>query len=150
MIADVRKIPASRKNPQFNEDNLSSSASEFGIRYQHFSGLGGLRPHQKIPSETNNFWENKSFHNYADYALSNEFRVSLNHLIECGMDGAVAILCAEAVWWRCHRKIIADYLIARGEVVFHIISERNPELGQLTENALIKPDGTIIYPQNSR
>ncbi|MCL8000165.1 DUF488 domain-containing protein [Brucella sp. 21LCYQ03] len=146
MIADVRKIPASRKNPQFNEDNLSGTATKLGIRYKHFSGLGGLRPHQNIPEDANNFWENKSFHNYADYALSNDFRVSLNHLIKCGMDCSVAIMCAEAVWWRCHRRIIADYLIAHGEVVFHIITDRHPEIAHLTENAFIQPDGTLIYP----
>ena len=146
MIADVRKIPASRKNPQFNEDNLASTASELSIRYKHIPDLGGLRSSQNIPAEMNNFWENKSFHNYADYALSNRFRMGLSHLIECNIDGSVAIMCAEAVWWRCHRRIIADYLIARGEVVFHIISDRDSEIAHLTENASVQPDGTIIYP----
>ncbi|MBO1027556.1 DUF488 domain-containing protein [Ochrobactrum sp. SD129] len=146
MIADVRKIPASRKNPQFNEDNLASTASELGMGYEHISDLGGLRPSQNIPAGTNDFWENKSFHNYADYALSDRFRTGLNHLIECGRNGSVAIMCAEAVWWRCHRRIIADYLIARGEVVFHIISDRNPEIAHLTDHASIQANGTIFYP----
>jgi uncharacterized protein (DUF488 family) len=94
----------------------------------------------------NAFWQNESFHNYADYALSPAFGSALEMLVALGRNRRCAIMCAEAVWWRCHRRIIADYLLARGETVFHILDENHIELARLTEAANPGPDGSLIYP----
>jgi uncharacterized protein (DUF488 family) len=94
----------------------------------------------------NGFWTNQSFHNYADYALSNEFQVGLEHLIEQGAGKRCAIMCSEAVWWRCHRRIVTDHLIARGEMVFHIMSQNRVEPAQLTSGAVPEVGKPVVYP----
>jgi uncharacterized protein (DUF488 family) len=90
---------------------------------------------------------NRSFHNYADYALGSEFAVGFTKLLESGGGGRCAILCAETLWWRCHRRIIADYLIARGEMVLHIIDADDVSPATLTPGARPQPDGTVVYPE---
>lgn len=90
--------------------------------------------------------ENRSFHNHADYALSESFRAGVEHLCEEGHEQRCAIMCSEAVWWRCHRRIIADYLIARGETVFNIMGYGRLEPARLTVGEVIRPGGTLIYP----
>lgn len=146
-IIDVRKMPGSRTNPQFNVDALSNTLAAFQISYEHVAALGGLRSKAKCcPADTNGFWQNKSFHNYADYALSPAFRAGFEHLLEEGRERRCAIMCSEAVWWRCHRRIIADYLIAGGQTVFHIMGKGRLEPARLTQGAVIQPDGTIVYP----
>ena len=95
-----------------------------------------------MPQEANAFWKNQSFHNYADYAMSNEFRSGLKTLRERGHAATCAIMCSEAVWWRCHRRIIADYLIASGEIVFHILGPKAVDQAHLTEGARVGLDGT--------
>ena len=94
----------------------------------------------------NGFWTNTSFHNYADYALTAEFHEGLERLISEGQGKRSAIMCSEAVWWRCHRRIVSDYLIARGETVFHIMGEGRVERAQLTTGAVIEPDAAVVYP----
>jgi uncharacterized protein (DUF488 family) len=96
--------------------------------------------------QVNAFWENQSFHNYADYAMSEDFRAGLTRLRELGQRQRCAIMCAEAVWWRCHRRIITDYLIAAGEAVFHILASHHIEKAQLTGAAMLNSDGTVSYP----
>jgi uncharacterized protein (DUF488 family) len=146
-IADVRRIPRSRANPQFNKDTLPEALAAFHISYEHLADLGGLRGKGRaLPQDVNSFWKNESFHNYADYALSMQFHTGLEHLVEQGRERCCAVMCSEAVWWRCHRRIVADYLIARGEIVFHIMGRGRLEPAHLTEGAVIQSDGTVVYP----
>jgi uncharacterized protein (DUF488 family) len=147
LVVDVRKIPRSRTNPQFNSEVLAKSLSTVGIGYEHLAALGGLRGRKReVPADVNGFWENRSFHNYADYALSHEFQSALTTLRKLGHDRQSAIMCAEAVWWRCHRRIIADYLIASGEAVFHILGRDHVEPARITDGAKVGSDGILRYP----
>lgn len=147
LLADIRTIPKSRANPQFNEDTLPASLAACDISYERIAALGGLRGKSKtIARDVNAFWTNDSFHNYADYALSNTFRAGLDHLIERGRLQRTAIMCSEAVWWRCHRWIVADHLIARGESVFHIMGKGRIESARLTAGAVVQTGGEVVYP----
>jgi uncharacterized protein (DUF488 family) len=147
LVADVRTVPRSGKNPQFAGDALRTALLEVGIGYEHIAALGGLRGRKRdVPAEVNAFWENRSFHNYADYAMSEEFRAGLARLRELGQGTTCAIMCAEAVWWRCHRRIIADYLIVAGETVFHILGPGHVERARLTAGARPGAAGTLTYP----
>lgn len=151
LVADIRTIPRSRTNPQFNEDTLPDALAARLISYEHVAALGGLRGKTRsLSRDVNGFWTNESFHNYADYALSAGFHAGLEHLIEQGRERRCAIMCSEAVWWRCHRRIVADYLIARAETVFHIMGQGRLEPARLTTGAVTQPDGTIVYPGMSR
>ena len=146
-VIDIRKMPRSRTNPQFNEDRLPESLAPLAIGYEHVAALGGLRTKARtVDRETNAFWTNRSFHNYADYALSAPFQEGLRHLLDVGHRQRCAMMCSEAVWWRCHRRIVADHLIARGESVFHIMSEGRIEPARLTPGAVVEGD-TVIYPE---
>ena len=110
-VVDVRTVPRSRTNPQFNRDMLPITLSEFAMDYEHIAQLGGLRTKSTtVPPSVNAFWQNASFHNYADYAMSDDFKSGLMRLRELGHAKRTAMMCAEAVWWRCHRRIITDYL----------------------------------------
>lgn len=146
-VVDVRAFPRSRTNPQFNEANLPEALRPFQLTYEHVPALGGRRGRSRpVPFEVNAFWSNQSFHNYADYALSEAFRCGLEHLIAQGREQRCAIMCSEAVWWRCHRRIIADYLLARREAVFHILGPGHVDAAKLTEGAVVQPGGTLTYP----
>ncbi len=140
-------MPRSRTNPQFNADTLPAVLADAGIGYEHLAALGGLRgkAHAVAP-ETNGYWTNASFHNYADYALSESFRVGFAHLLAVGHTRRCAVMCAEAVWWRCHRRIVADHLLAHGEGVFHVMGEGRLEPARLTPGAVIRDDATVVYP----
>ena len=147
VIADIRTVPGSRAYPQFNADALARKLVQANLRYEHIPALGGLRKKSReIPADVNGFWENRSFHNYADYALSAEFKSGLARLREIGHESTCAVMCAEAVWWRCHRRIVADYLIAAGEVVLHIVGRNHIERAELTRGAEAHGAGTIQYP----
>src|SRR5581483_3565752 len=142
LVADVRTVPRSRTNPQFNGDTFPGALAEYQIGYEHIAALGGLRGRKRdVTPEVNSFWQNASFHNYADYALSEAFRGGLAQLRELGHATTCAIMCAEAVWWRCHRRIITDYLIAAGESVFHILGPGHVEPARMTEAAHAGPGG---------
>jgi uncharacterized protein (DUF488 family) len=146
LVVDVRTIPRSRTNPQYNADTLPDALSGFQINYEHIATLGGLRGHKRdVPEAVNAFWQNKSFHNYADYALSPSFRDGMTRLRDLGHRTTCAIMCAEAVWWRCHRRIISDYLIAGGEEVRHIMGPGRIETARMTDGARPGPDG-LTYP----
>jgi uncharacterized protein (DUF488 family) len=146
LLADVRTIPRSRTNPQFNSDVLPDSLASRAISYDHLAQLGGLRGKWKDRAESpNDFWENASFRNYADYAGTEPFCEGLAELRALGHERPTAIMCAEAVWWRCHRRIIADYLIAAGEEVFHIMGPGKIEPARLTSVARQMPDGSLLY-----
>ena len=147
LVVDVRSVPRSRTNAQYNRDVLPKALSEFQIEYEHIAALGGLRGRKRdVPPSVNAFWQNQSFHNYADYAASESFHLGLLRLRELGHAQRCTIMCAEAVWWRCHRWIIADYLIAAGETVFHILGKNHTELAHMTAAAVRGPAGRLTYP----
>lgn len=146
-LVDVRTIARSRTNPQYNSETLPASLAAFGIGYEHIDALGGLRGHQRdVPENVNGFWENRSFHNYADYAMGQSYRAGFNRLRELGHRERCAIMCAETLWWRCHRRIIADYLIAAGEKVFHILGPGQIKAAEMTPAARPSQSGTLVYP----
>ncbi len=146
-LVDVRTVPRSRTNPQYNQDVLPAELAPFGIGYRHIAALGGLRGKRRdVAPEVNGYWENASFHNYADYAMTDAFRAGLEELLALGQRERCAIMCAESVWWRCHRRIITDYLLARGDGVFHIVSGDVPEPASMTPGAQPGPGRTLVYP----
>jgi uncharacterized protein (DUF488 family) len=147
LLVDVRSIPRSRTNPQFNTDVLAETLSQAGIGYTHLAALGGLRHHAKnAPPSPNGFWRVAAFRNYADYTATDAFRSGLDALRALARDHCCAIMCAEAVWWRCHRRIIADYLLADGNLVIHIMGHDKIEPAQPTPGVRALPGGTLIYP----
>jgi len=150
LVVDVRTIPRSRSNPQFNRDALTQALPAHGIGYEHIAELGGLRGRQRnVPSAANAFWHNKSFHNYADYAESEPFRRGLDRLRALARGRACVIMCAESVWWRCHRRIIADYLLAAGERVFHIMGQGQVQKAVMTDAARQDSRGLLTYPASA-
>jgi uncharacterized protein (DUF488 family) len=146
-LVDVRTVPRSRTNPQFNADVLPAALAAEGIEYVHMAGLGGLRGKKKSAPSRNTAWENASFRNYADYAQTPPFARALDELLERAARSTCAIMCAEALWWRCHRRIIADYLLARGASVRHILAEARAEDAKPTPFLELEPDGTLSYPE---
>jgi uncharacterized protein (DUF488 family) len=143
MIIDVRTVPRSRHNPQFNLDTLPETLSSVGIGYEHTPGLGGLR--HALRDSPNTGWRNSGFRGFADYMQSKEFEESLGKLIRLAQRKRVCLMCAEAVPWRCHRSLIADALQIRGITVAHITSKSQPLPHKLT--AFARVDGTrITYP----
>jgi len=146
LLVDVRSVPRSRTNPQFNTDALPGALAGTGIEYRHIRTLGGLRhkPKDALPSP-NTLWRSDPFRNYADYAMTEPFREGLAELRGLAQDHVCAIMCAEAVWWRCHRRIVADYLLAGDVPVAHIMGAGKIEPARLTPGALPQPDGTIRY-----
>ncbi len=147
VLVDVRTIPRSRRNPQFNKDALPDSLQRFQIGYEHMIELGGRRGKQPGGGEAspNTYWTHESFRNYADYAMGPEFQAGLARLRELGHRRRCAVMCAEAVWWRCHRRIIADYLVSAGEAVLHILGPDKTEPAALTPEARRQDDGTLVY-----
>lgn len=142
-IIDVRTVPRSRHNPQFNRDELQVALEAAGIGYAHVAGLGGFR--RTHPGSVNRGWRNVSFRGFADYMQTAEFAENLAGLIELATRGRIALMCAEAVPWRCHRSLIADALVVHGIRVEEIISETRRQVHALTPFA--KVDGkTITYP----
>jgi uncharacterized protein (DUF488 family) len=150
-LADVRTVPRSRANPQFNKETLAAALPAEGIGYEHIASLGGLRARDRtgLAPEVNAFWENQSFHNYADHALTAAFRAGLERLMALGRDERCAYMCAEAVWWQCHRRIITDYLLAAGCDVFHILGGAVPEPARITPEARAE-DGHLVYPPRQK
>ena len=118
---------------------------EAGIAYRHFAVLGGRRG-KSDPFSPNGWWEIDAFRNYADHALTPAFRAALADLRDWGEARPVAVMCAEAVWWRCHRRLIVDNLLAAGEAVVHLLDRGKSEPAQLSEGARVQPDGTVLYP----
>jgi uncharacterized protein (DUF488 family) len=147
LLGDVRSIPRSRATPQFNRDTLPGFLAAEGIGYRHLLALGGRRHHRKdAPLSLNTYWRVAAFRNYADYAETDEFRAGLDALQALARDDRCAIMCAEAVWWRCHRRIITDYLLARGTRVEHIIGPGQVVPATLTPGVRVIADGTLRYP----
>ena len=146
LVIDVRTVPRSRHNPQYDETVLGAELAPHKIEYCRIAQLGGLRGRSRsVPPEVNGFWENQSFHNYADYALSDEFAAGLRELLRLASSRRCAIMCSEAVWWRCHRRIIADYLLAGGRSVMHLMAAGRVEAASLTPAARVE-EGRVVYP----
>jgi uncharacterized protein (DUF488 family) len=147
LLVDVRSLPGSKRYPQFNKEALADSLGKTGIRYEHFPELGGRR--KAKPESKNTAWRNASFRGYADYMETEEFRKGVERLLDLAAGaGPTAIMCAEAVWWRCHRSLISDYLKARGIEILHIIDAKQTELHPYTSAARIV-DGKLSYGADS-
>ncbi|MFC4278647.1 DUF488 domain-containing protein [Achromobacter aloeverae] len=147
LLVDIRTVRKSRTNPQYGQDVLPTGLAAYGLAYEAIEELGGLRGKSKtVAPEVNGLWHNQSFHNYADHALTENFQRGLARLIALGRERRAAVMCSEAVWWRCHRRIVADYLLARGETVFHLMGEHRLEPARLTEGAVVRKDGMVAYP----
>ena len=153
LLVDVRTVPRSRHNPQFNQESLPASLASIRVDYRHMPGLGGLRKPRK--DSINTGWRNDSFRGYADYMQSAEFERNLEELQGLERGRRVAIMCAESVPWRCHRGLIADALTARGVPVQHILSAAQPRPHQLTRFARVErrhvtypPETLELFPQD--
>jgi uncharacterized protein (DUF488 family) len=146
-LVDVRSVPRSRRNPQFNIETLPGSLAAAGIEHRHLRSLGGLRhrPKGAAPSP-NGLWQNEPFRNFADHALTEEFRRGFDELLRLAAERPTAVMCAEALWWRCHRRIIADHLLAEGMPVAHVMGHGKIEAAKLTPGALIDAEGQLLYP----
>lgn len=142
VLADVRRFPASRKYPHFNQDELSRVLTATGIEYLSFPELGGRR--RPLPDSHNTAWRNDSFRGYADYMETEAFLDGVKRLINAAQKWRTAILCAESLWWRCHRALIADYLKVRGMNVVHILDGKKNESHPFTSAAKIR-DGKLSY-----
>jgi uncharacterized protein (DUF488 family) len=147
LLADVRRFPRSRRHPQFNTENLPDSLGGSGIGYRHLEALGGRRK-RRLTAEAspNTGWTVEGFRNFADYAMTPPFRLALEGLLDLARHQTAAIMCAELLWWQCHRRIIADYLLVRGFEVFHILGPGETKPAELTAGAEPQADGTIHYP----
>ena len=149
-LVDIRTVPRSRRHPHFAIDALSGALPRAGIAYRHCPGLGGLR--KPRPDSTNSAWRHAGFRGYADYMQTPPFEDALQELVASATPGAMTpersprtvIMCAEAVWWRCHRQLVADALVARGLEVRHISSDRAAPPHTLTNFAQVE-DGTVSY-----
>jgi uncharacterized protein (DUF488 family) len=143
LLVDVRSLPGSKRYPQFNKETLAKSLQEHGIHYEHFAELGGRRKPRS--DSRNTAWRSPSFRGYADYMETEEFRIGVDRLVDLANDiGPTAIMCAEAVWWRCHRALISDFLKARGTEVTHIVDAKKTETHPFTSAARIV-DGALSY-----
>ncbi len=148
-LVDIRVIPRSRHNPQFNREELEHALPASGIRYMHLGQLGGLR-HGLGRESPNTGWRNASFRAYADYMQTAPFRQGIAELLTLAHDGPVALMCAEAVPWRCHRSLVADALVVRGLVVRHIYDTRRADPHRLTPFARVAGDQITYPPESAR
>jgi uncharacterized protein (DUF488 family) len=143
-VADVRRYPASRRHPHFARDALATALGETGITYRHEPELGGRRAARR--DSANTAWRSAAFRGYADYMETPAFQDALTRLLDFARARPTAILCAEAVPWRCHRQLIADALLARGEAVAHIMDPARLEPHRLSSHAQVLPGGRLRYP----
>jgi uncharacterized protein (DUF488 family) len=142
-LADVRSVPRSKRHPHFEKDALEAALRRVGVPYQHFPALGGLR--RPRPDSPNTAWQHPAFRGYADYMLTDAFRAGLDALMAFAAQASTAVMCAEAVWWRCHRRLLSDALLVRGVPVRHILSVAEPKPHELSEFA--RPSGgEVSYP----
>src|SRR5215204_2717044 len=145
-IVDVRAFPMSRRHPHFNREHLSARLEAAGLNYCHMPQLGGRRSARRGHASRNGLWRVDAFRNYADYAETPEFGLAIDELEALARETATAFMCAEAVWWQCHRRLIADYMLARGWHVVHIVAPGNITDAVLTPGAIVHDDRTLSYP----
>lgn len=143
-LTDVRSVPRSRRHPQFDGEALASSLPLGGIAYVHEGALGGFR--RPRPDSPNTGWEHSAFRGYADHMASEEFRSTLERVQARGQEHATCLMCAEAQWWRCHRRLIADALVVRGWRVLHLGLHATAVEHELTPFAVLGEDHTLTYP----
>jgi uncharacterized protein (DUF488 family) len=146
-VADVRTVPKSRRHPHFHTDVLARDLPARGVAYEHLPALGGWRPART--DSPNGAWRNTSFRGYADYAMGDEFATGLAQLRQLAGARRTAMMCSEALWWRCHRRLIADRLVAAGDAVCHIGSDARASAHRLTSFAVIGPERQITYPPSA-
>lgn len=140
----MRKVPRSRRNPQFGAEALARALADHAIGYEHEPALGGFR--RPVPGSRNGGWEEPAFQGYADHMATPEFRDALERLESTARDRATTIMCAEAQWWRCHRRLIADALVVRGWRVLHLGLGPEPVAHELTPFAVVGPGESLTYP----
>ena len=143
-LADIRAVPKSRRHPHFHIDALARSLPERAIRYVHLPRLGGFR--RVRDDSPNDAWRNESFRGYADYAMTEEFAAGLTELRGLAARDRTAMMCTEAVWWRCHRRLVADRLVVAGDYVWHIGADGRSSAHELSPFAVVGDDGQITYP----
>lgn len=143
-LIDIRRFPGSRKHPHFNRDSLAAALAETGVEYHWLEALGGRRNKQRDESP-NEGLENRSFRNYADYMLGDDFRLGVKKLLEIARKRRTAILCAEGLFWQCHRRLVSDFLVANGVTVQHIMPNGSLSPHKLTRGAVIE-GGEVTYP----
>ena len=146
VLVDVRRFPGSRRHPHFGSTALAASLAAAGIGYRHAEALGGRRAADIDAASPNTAWRHAAFRAYADYMATPPFQAALAELIELAGERTAAIMCAEAVPWRCHRRLITDALLARGIAVTDIIGPGPASPARLSEHALVQADGSVIYP----
>jgi uncharacterized protein (DUF488 family) len=144
-LADIRRFPGSRKYPHFNREALAASLHDAGIDYVWLESLGGRRGREKSQESPNTALRNESFRNYADYMATEEFQRGIDELLKLARNKVTAYMCSEAVYWRCHRRLVSDSLLARGIVARHIMSAGKPRPHTLTPGAVIA-EGAVTYP----
>src|SRR5690242_6903695 len=145
-IVDVRAFPMSRRHPQFNKDALTSTLPAAGVDYRHMPALGGRRHGRKGAPSRNGFWKVDAFRHYADYAETAAFGQAIGELEALARERPTAYMCAEAVWWQCHRRLITDYMLVRGWTVIHLLGPGQQQQATLTPGAVPHGDRTIEYP----
>ena len=150
MVIDVRAFPRSRSNHAYNIDRLPEDLARVQIGYQHMPDLSGRRPKQTgVDESLNALWRVQSFHNYADYALGEAFAGAFHDLVSLGRDHGLALMCSEAVWWRCHRRIITDHLLLAGHAVDHLMTPGHSEHATPTPGVQKDTQGRVIYPASA-
>ena len=143
-LADIRRFPGSRKHPHFNRDNLAAALPKSGVEYHWLEALGGRR-HEQWDESPNVGLENRGFRNYADYMLTDEFREGVKELLEVARRKRTAIMCAEGLFWQCHRRLVSDFLAANGVTVQHIMPSGELRPHKLTSGAVVE-GGRVTYP----
>lgn len=147
-VIDVRSFPRSRTNPQYDHDVLPGTLGGTGIAYVHLAKLGGRRAKStRVAEDVDAGWERRPFHNYADYAQTTAFRAGLRRLLKMASGETCAIMCAEAVWWRCHRRIVTDHVLAHDVPVVHLFTATKSEPASLTPFAVVGARARVSYPE---
>jgi len=145
-LADIRSLPGSRKFPHFDRENLEKLLPEQGVTYVWLPKLGGLRRKAKGLDSPNSGLTSPGFRNYADYMISEEFRDGVQELLTIASKSVTAYMCAEALYWRCHRRLLSDYLVAGGAEVLHILGPKSLRSHEMTRGAAVTSTGDVIYP----
>jgi uncharacterized protein (DUF488 family) len=145
-LVDIRSLPGSRKHPHFNRENLQKVLPEHGMEYIWLKRLGGLRSRRKGFDSPNTGLTSPGFRNYADYMATDEFLQGVEELLDIAKRATAAYMCAEALFWRCHRRLLSDYLVAHGVTVLHILGPKSLQPHQLSRGATVTSEGLVMYP----
>jgi uncharacterized protein (DUF488 family) len=145
LLADIRRFPGSRKFPHFNRENLAATLAQAGIAYRWFEDLGGRRKGSHAEPSPNRGLRNESFRNYADYMRTVPFHQAINELRDAARIKRTAYMCSESVYWRCHRRLVSDYLLVQGDTIWHIMPNGDLRPHELTPGAVIT-EGNVTYP----